>query len=203
MQVLLPPKHFGKSIELQPIEENEEYLPNTKIPNPVGQPDPVGQTESNEKDSTLPEQVMQANQKENLYTSICAYLKDLGVHAKPEGVKLKDCRVNKNLLMQKDQLWMPNNKDLRLEVIKKTHDQPAISYPGVEKTLNMIRRHYYWPHMQQTIEQYVWNCHVCRRVKVAHDIYNSLLQPLLVLKRLWVNVTIDFVTGLPKCHAYS
>ena len=82
MQVLLPPEHFGKSIELQLSKENEEYLPNIKTPNPVGQPDPVGQTESNKKDSTLPEQVMQANQKENSYASICAYLKNPEVHAK-------------------------------------------------------------------------------------------------------------------------
>ena len=73
MQMLLPSERFGKSVELQPIEENEEYSPNTKTPNSVGQPDPVGQTESNEEDSTLPEQVMQANQKENSYASICAY----------------------------------------------------------------------------------------------------------------------------------
>ena len=106
-QVLLPPEYFGKSVELQPIEENKEYLPNIKTPNLVGQEtlnligqsDLVGQTESNKKNSTLPEWVMQANQKENLYTSICAYLKDSEVHAKPKSIKLKDCRVNKSLLM--------------------------------------------------------------------------------------------------------
>lgn len=33
--------------------------------------------------------------------------------------------------------------------------------------------------------------------------YNNLLQLLPVPKKFWVNVTIDFVTGLSKCHAYS
>ena len=33
--------------------------------------------------------------------------------------------------------------------------------------------------------------------------YNSLLQPLLVFEKLWVNVTIDFITNLPKCHVYG
>ena len=57
--------------------------------------------------------------------------------------------------------------------------------------------------MRQTIKQYVQNCHVCKRAKTARDIYNGLLQPLPVPERLWVNVTMDFVTGLPKCHAYG
>ena len=112
MQVLLPPECFGKSVELQLIEENEKYSPNTKTPNPigqetpnpVGQPDPVGQTEFNEEDSTLSKQVMQANQKENLYASIHAYLKDSEVHANLESIKLKNCRVSKSLLMQENQL---------------------------------------------------------------------------------------------------
>ena len=146
---------------------------------------------------------MQANQKKNSYASIHVYLENSEVHAKLKSVKLKDCRVSKGLLMQENQLWMPNNKDLRLRVIKETHNQPAVDHPGVEKTLNMTRRHYYWPHMQQTIEQYIQNYHVCRRAKIACDMYNRLLQPLPVPKRPWVDMTIDFVTGLPKCHAYG
>ena len=107
MQVLLLPEWFQQAVELQPIKENEnekENWPDTKTPNPVGQRDPTGQTDSNEKDSTLSEQIMQANQKKNLYASICAYLEDLKAHAKSENVKLKDCKVSKNLLIRENQL---------------------------------------------------------------------------------------------------
>ena len=44
---------------------------------------------------------------------------------------------------------------------------------------------------------------MCKRVKAARDLYNELLQLLLVFKKPWVNVTMDFVTSLPKCHAYD
>ena len=122
---------------------------------------------------------------------------------KPESVKLKDCRVSEGLLMRENQLWMPNNEDLRLGIIKETHNQLAVGYPRVKKTLNMTCCYYYWPRMQQTIEQYVQNCHVYKRAKAARDTYNGLLQPLSVPERLWVNVTMDFVIGLPKCHAHG
>ena len=57
--------------------------------------------------------------------------------------------------------------------------------------------------MQGMIRQYIKNCHVCRRAKAPRDTYNSLLQPLPVLERPWVDLTMDFVIGLPKCHAYG
>lgn len=47
---------------------------------------------------------MQANQKENLYASISAYLKDLGTNVKPKSVKLKDYKVSESLLMKENQL---------------------------------------------------------------------------------------------------
>lgn len=64
MQVLLPPEQFQQAVKLQLIEENERKdLPNIKTPNLVRQLDSMGQTRSSEESSTLPEQVMNTNQK--------------------------------------------------------------------------------------------------------------------------------------------
>lgn len=111
---------------------------------------------------------------------------------------------------------MPDNISLWLKVIEECYTHPAVghlsvkhtlnmthSHPGVERILNMMHGHYYWPYMQQTIEQYICNCQICRRVKAAWDRYNRLLQPLPVPKRSWIDVTIDFMIGLLKCHAYD
>lgn len=142
-------------------------------------------------------------QKDSSYTSIYAHLKDPTIYAKPERIKLKGCRVSKSLLMKGNQLWVPDNEDLWLRVIKKIYDQPVVGHPGRKQTSNIVQRHYYWPCIHNTIEQYIQNCHIYKKAKTARDIYNGLLQLLPVLKRLWINVTINFVTGLPKCHAYG
>ena len=57
--------------------------------------------------------------------------------------------------------------------------------------------------MRRDMEQYLRNCHVCKRAKSARDAYNSLLQPLPVPERPWVDLTMDFVVGLPKSQGYD
>ena len=44
---------------------------------------------------------------------------------------------------------------------------------------------------------------MCKKAKATKDAYNRLLQPLPVPKKPWIDMMIDFMTGLPKCHAYS
>ena len=43
---------------------------------------------------------------------------------------------------------------------------------------------------------------MCKQAKAAQDTYHSLLQSLPVPERVWTDITIDFVVGLPKCEAY-
>ena len=102
-------------------------------------------------------------------------------------------------------MWVPEREDsqLRLRVIKKVHNQPAVSHLGIKQTLHMICRFYYWPAMRKDIEQYLHNCHVCKRAKASRDAYNGLFQPLPVPERPWVDLTMDFVVGLPKSHGHD
>ena len=57
--------------------------------------------------------------------------------------------------------------------------------------------------MREDIEQYLRNCHVCKRAKASRDTYNGLLQPLPIPERPWVDLTIDFVVGLLKSQGYD
>ena len=160
-------------------------------------------TNSNASDETLslPERVIKSNQNNELCSKICLYL------ANPKGLEksevyLKSLRVENGLLMKGNRLWVANEDQLQLKVIKEIHDQPAVGHPGTERTLEMARRYYYWPGMKEMIQQFIRNCHVCKRAKTAQDTYHGLLQPLPVPERAWTDITMDFVMRLPKCEAY-
>ena len=130
--VLLPPNWIDQSAELQPIEESE------------GDNRINSDTDSNasNKTSPLPKQVMESNQNIELCSKICLYLANPKGLDKPNAY-LKDLRVENGLLMKRNQLWVANKSQLQLEVIKEIHDQPAVGHPGIERMLEMARRHYY------------------------------------------------------------
>ena len=104
--------------------------------------------------------------------------------------------------MKGNQLWVTKEGHLQLKVIKEIHDQPAVGHPGMERTLGMARRHYYWPGMKKMIQHFIRNCHMCKRAKAVRDTHHGLLQLLSVLKQAWTDITIDFVVELLKCKAY-
>lgn len=52
--------------------------------------------------------------------------------------------------------------------------------------------------MKRDIAEFVSKCLVCQKVKAEHKCPGGLLQQLPVPEWKWDNITMDFVTGLPK-----
>ena len=117
-------------------------------------------------------------------------------------IYLKNLRVENELLIKKNWLWVTDESQLQLEVIKKIHDQLTVGHLGTKRILKMTRRHYYWPRIKEMIQQFICNCYMCKQAKVAQDTYHDLLQPLPMLKQVWTDIIINFVVGLSKCGAY-
>ena len=55
-----------------------------------------------------------------------------------------------------------------------------------------------WPHTRQDIEDCVFKCIVCQKVKYARGKATRLLQPLPILDYPCQSITMDFVFGLPR-----
>ena len=52
--------------------------------------------------------------------------------------------------------------------------------------------------MKRDVVQYVTRCLTCQQVKAKHQRPGGLLQPLNIPEWKWEEVTMDFVSGLPK-----
>ena len=48
-------------------------------------------------------------------------------------------------------------------------------HPGVAKTYEILRRHYYWPKMIDSVRQYIRNYYICSRAKPTRDRQGELL----------------------------
>lgn len=115
-----------------------------------------------------------------------------------EGMLLKKFTVVENVLFFRNKLWVPKSDELKLTIIREIHDQPSVGHPGFRRTLFIVKKLFYWLSMRDMIARYIRNCHVCRRSKAPREKYSGLLQPLPVPERPWVDISMDFVIGLPS-----
>ena len=61
-----------------------------------------------------------------------------------------------------------------------------------------LKRRYWWPGMKRDVVQFVEKCLTCQQVKAEHQRPAGTLQPLGIPEWKWDQVTMDFVSGLPK-----
>jgi len=61
----------------------------------------------------------------------------------------------------------------------------------------MLKEHYYWPKMSKDVEHFVKRCSICQMAKsrvLPHGLYSPIPVPLAP----WEDVSLDFITGLPR-----
>jgi hypothetical protein len=83
--------------------------------------------------------------------------------------------------------------------MKLHHDDPLAGHYGVDKTLELLRRSYYWEKLNDDVRQYCKECNICQRVKVKRHMPYGELGTLPQPSRPWSEITMDFITGLPPC----
>nr|GEY06179.1 reverse transcriptase domain-containing protein [Tanacetum cinerariifolium] len=61
-----------------------------------------------------------------------------------------------------------------------------------------MKKPYWWPNMKADIATYISKCLACVKVKAEHQKLSGLLVQPKIPEWKWDNITIDFVTKLPK-----
>ncbi|GKA15006.1 putative reverse transcriptase domain-containing protein [Tanacetum coccineum] len=94
--------------------------------------------------------------------------------------------------------WIPYFGDLRTLIM---HDSDKSKYsinPGSDKMYQDMKKLYWWPNMKAEIATYVSKCLTCARVKAECQKPSGLLVQLVIPVWKWENITMYFVTKLPK-----
>jgi len=68
----------------------------------------------------------------------------------------------------KGRIYVPNNKELREEILKEHHNPADIRHPGQYRMLELLKRTYWWPGLKENIKRYVQGCFKCQQNKVQH-----------------------------------
>ncbi|GKE52366.1 putative reverse transcriptase domain-containing protein [Tanacetum coccineum] len=79
-----------------------------------------------------------------------------------------------------------------------SHKSKYSIHPGSDKMYQDMKKLYWWPNMKADIATYVSKCLTCAKVKAEHQRPSGLLVQPKIPEWKWDNITMDFVTKLPK-----
>jgi len=82
-------------------------------------------------------------------------------------------------------------------LVKGSHEGGLIGHFGIDKTLVFLKEKFFWPHMKKDVHRYCTRCVACLQAKskvMPHGLYT----PLPIPSAPWVDMSMDFVLGLPR-----
>ena len=92
---------------------------------------------------------------------------------------------------------IPDSTSVKNFIMTELHAVPYSIHPGVQRTLQKVRIHFYWKGMTGDIREYVESCSICQVEKADHTLARGKLQSTNIPDKKWSEVSLDFITDLP------
>nr|GFA21695.1 hypothetical protein [Tanacetum cinerariifolium] len=86
-------------------------------------------------------------------------------------------------------------------IMHELHKSKYSIHPGSDKMYHDSKKLYWWPNMKAKIATYVSKCLTYAKVKIEYQKPSVLLVQPEIPQWKWENITMDFVTKLPKTAA--
>ncbi|SAL96256.1 hypothetical protein [Absidia glauca] len=110
---------------------------------------------------------------------------------------------NDGLVLHNDRIYLPDDDNLKLDILKHHHDSPMAGHYGRAKTLDLVSRNYFFPGMQKYISRYMANCPTYIRGKPNRQAPSGHLRSLDIPDKPWSSISMDFIVGLPSSSDYD
>ena len=108
------------------------------------------------------------------------------------------------LLFYNGRLYIPDELELRSQIVKDHYDTLTAGHPGVLAMCQSICTSYWWPGLSSFVRNYVKGCAVCQQFKVNTRLLKPSLVPIKLLSsRIFGQVGIDFMTDFPPSEGFD
>ncbi|GJT36065.1 putative reverse transcriptase domain-containing protein [Tanacetum coccineum] len=150
----------------------------------------------------LPKQILdaqtEARKPENIkYEDVGGMLHENSKDSKKFRTKKLEPRMDGTLCFN-GRSWLPCYGDLRIVIMHESHKSKYSIHPGSEKMYQDMKKLYWWPNMKANITTYVSKCLTCAKVNAEYQRPSGLFVQPDISQWKWDNITMDFVTKLPK-----
>jgi len=98
------------------------------------------------------------------------------------------------------QIYIPNNRKLKEQILQKNHDPVDISHLGQQRMLELVKRNYWWPEIKEDVKKYIQGCIKCQQNKVQYQQKSGELHPLEIQQGLWQEISINIIRPLPRSN---
>lgn len=121
--------------------------------------------------------------------------------------KLPDLKVENGLVFRKMsfegedddmkwKLWIPPN--ISQAVIEKAHCTLTTCHGGIAKTLERLKRYFYWPKMASQVKLFIKNCETCKETKPCNQNLKPEIGKQVITDRPFQKLYIDFMGKYPR-----
>ncbi|GJV30346.1 putative mitochondrial protein [Tanacetum coccineum] len=111
--------------------------------------------------------------------------------------------ITRGILKRKGKIVVGKDEQLRTTIVQHYHADAVGGHSGTTVTAHRVGALFYWKGLHKTVKKYVRECDVCQRSKSNLVAYLGLLQPLPIPERIWSDISMDFIVGLPKSQGKS
>ena len=89
------------------------------------------------------------------------------------------------------------------KLLEKCRDGYMAGHFGIYKTLELVSHSFQWPQLHDFVRDYAHTCDTCCHTKIPRHRPYCLLQPLLIPKRPWQSISLDFIIDLPCSKGFD
>nr|XP_051229268.1 uncharacterized protein LOC127347082 [Lolium perenne] len=111
--------------------------------------------------------------------------------------------LHNGLIRSQNRLWIGSNSALRTKLISAFHTSAIGGHSGTAATYHRLKKLFIWHGLKTAVDDFVRQCQVCQLSKHEHNKTTGKLQPLPVPEVAWQDISMDFITGLPKSDGYD
>jgi hypothetical protein len=106
-----------------------------------------------------------------------------------------DFQIQDIILCHLAHMCFPTSEHAKM--ILEAHYSWVVRHFGIEKTVAVLQKHFYWPKIQHDVNKYIQSCIDCTISKPTIK-NQGLHMPLPIPEKLWESISMDYMSGFPS-----